>query len=329
MKNRRSGQTPVRLTVHMEGKGVQQHRIALQDLILFGHQLQTALGRIGTVLSGGASLKRGRKPAEIAEACSLDLVSMTGGSVALAFEPRRQSPEQLEFFPDAGNLGERALESLVGGLAYLGSGAPETELPSGYDRGVLLAVREGGKILDHGISAIRFDLRARSQRLSASYTPELQERVVRTIRGPVAAQRTVEGRLLMGDFRESDLRCRVHPPAGAPIACTFDETQRESVLAALTRYVRIVGESKEESGRIVSLKIADIEIVDRRGEAEEERPLFDEKSDLDRLAAEQDVTAVADFDSLLGDFWPEDESADDFIAQVRSWRREDALKREL
>jgi hypothetical protein len=40
------------------------------------------------------------------------------------------------------------------------------------------------------------------------------------------AQRTIEGRLLMGDFREPDFRCRIHPQVGAPITCTFDETQR-------------------------------------------------------------------------------------------------------
>jgi hypothetical protein len=142
-----------------------------------------------------------------------------------------------------------------------------------------------------------------------------------------AAQRTIEGRLLMGDFREPHFRCRIHPPVGAPITCTFDEAQRESVLAALTRYVRIVGESKEEGGQRVSLKIADIELLDRSGETPEERPLFEKKSDLEQLAAEQGVTAIADFDSLLGDFWPEDESADDFIAQMRSWRREDSRKR--
>jgi hypothetical protein len=131
----------------------------------------------------------------------------------------------------------------------------------------------------------------------------------------------------MGDFREPDFRCRVYPPVGAPVTCTFDEAQRESVLAALTRNVRIIGESKEEGGHRLSLKIADIELLDRSGEAQEERPLFEKKSDLEQLAAEQGVTAIADFDSLLGDFWPEDESADDFIAQVRSWRKEDLLKR--
>jgi hypothetical protein len=68
-------------------------------------------------------------------------------------------------------------------------------------------------------------------------------------------------------------------------------------------------------------------LLDRSGETPEERPLFEEKSVLEQLAAEQGVTAVADFDSLLGDFWSEDESADDFIAQVRSWRRKDSRKR--
>jgi len=28
-------------------------------------------------------------------------------------------------------------------------------------------------------------------------------------------------------------------------------------------------------------------------------------------------------DELIGDFWPEEESVDDFLAAVESWRRED------
>ncbi len=38
---------------------------------------------------------------------------------------------------------------------------------------------------------------------------------------------------------------------------------------------------------------------------------------------QQGASPVTDFDSLLGDFWPEDESADDFIATVRRWRHEE------
>ncbi len=43
---------------------------------------------------------------------------------------------------------------------------------------------------------------------------------------------------------------------------------------------------------------------------------------IEDLAMEQGVRPATDFESLLGDFWPEDESADDFISAVRLWRRE-------
>lgn len=54
-------------------------------------------------------------------------------------------------------------------------------------------------------------------------------------------------------------------------------------------------------------------------------PLFKEKSEIEQLAAEQGVSVVTDFNALLGNFWPEDESADDFITQVRAWRLEDKM----
>ena len=43
---------------------------------------------------------------------------------------------------------------------------------------------------------------------------------------------------------------------------------------------------------------------------------------LEKLAAEQGVQAVSDFDSLRADFWPEDESIDDFVRTVRERRRD-------
>lgn len=46
--------------------------------------------------------------------------------------------------------------------------------------------------------------------------------------------------------------------------------------------------------------------------------------DLGALAANQRAPRAVHFEDLLGDFWPEDESADEFIATLRSWRREDS-----
>lgn len=49
---------------------------------------------------------------------------------------------------------------------------------------------------------------------------------------------------------------------------------------------------------------------------------FDSRTDLDALAAAQGVSAAPPFENLLGDFWPEDETADDFIASTHRWRHE-------
>jgi hypothetical protein len=48
-----------------------------------------------------------------------------------------------------------------------------------------------------------------------------------------------------------------------------------------------------------------------------------EVPDLDALAEAQGVAPIGDIDELVADFWPEDESIDDFIAAVRRWRDEE------
>lgn len=47
-----------------------------------------------------------------------------------------------------------------------------------------------------------------------------------------------------------------------------------------------------------------------------------EARSIEDLAAEQGVQAATDFEALLGDFWPDDESVDEFISAVRLWRTE-------
>ena len=41
---------------------------------------------------------------------------------------------------------------------------------------------------------------------------------------------------------------------------------------------------------------------------------------IDELAAEQGVVFPRDPRDLLGDFWPEEESIDDFLSAMREWR---------
>lgn len=50
----------------------------------------------------------------------------------------------------------------------------------------------------------------------------------------------------------------------------------------------------------------------------------DAKTDLDSLLRAQDVKPITNVGDLVADFWPEDESADDFVAALRQWRRGDS-----
>ena len=43
---------------------------------------------------------------------------------------------------------------------------------------------------------------------------------------------------------------------------------------------------------------------------------------LEKLAIEQGVQPITEFDSLRADFWPEEESVDDFVRTVRERRRD-------
>lgn len=308
------------LTIHLEGPAVRHNRMALQDFVLFVRQLQAGVDRVARVLLGQrVSVQPGRKPSEIKSACSLDIIEIRGGSLIITCDLPIEAQGKL--FDD---LGEEALTSFVQGIEAVGR--KEHLLPQGYDKGVLLSLREGGKLFDHGVEKITFDLRTRRGNWAPTYTPEVHAHVISLIQEPVENRRQIEGRLLMGDFKEAGLRCRIHPPAGRAIQCTFDEAQKESVLTALTRYVRLVGEATEVEGAIQTLKIGDIEILDQEDEAETigERgeAFFFAETDLELLAARQGVTAITDFDELLGDFWPEEENLDQFLATVREWRDE-------
>ena len=50
------------------------------------------------------------------------------------------------------------------------------------------------------------------------------------------------------------------------------------------------------------------------------------RKELERLAAEQDVKPISNLDMLRADFWPKDESVDDFVRSVRERRRASEIR---
>jgi len=143
--------------------------------------------------------------------------------------------------------------------------------------------------------------------------------------------RTIQGRLVMVDVGRPRYKCRIQTSPNSSITCTFDETQREAVLEALTHYVCATGYITEHQGQRETLSLREIEILDQPDDQSSQSPIprsfFAPTPTIEQLAAEQGVKPVQRFEDLLGDFWPEDQSVDDSLALVRG-KRDDADRSE-
>jgi hypothetical protein len=325
-------QKPLReipLRVRLKGPGVPEGRILLSDLVRFGRQLQTAVDRVALVLSGHAvSARRGRRPDHVRTACALEVVALEAGSFELALDFRRDQP----MFPGMDG-GEDVLEKLISGIELVVT--DRDELPVGYDSGVLNAWRDVGVVFGHGVEAIDFRLRTSRASLETTYGPDHHRRVVARIHGPLLNRRSVEGRLLMADFKETRFKCRVHPSVGVPVECVFDESMEELVYENLRSFVRVTGEGEvdPETQGLRRLKIADIEpleVESKAGSFSAEE--FWREPTVEEVAAEQGVTIPQDLELGLGeaaDLWEDDADFEAFVAGIYQRRegRDDEERR--
>lgn len=345
----RQGEEPATLVVRFQGEAVQNHRLPLSDLVDFGRQLETAVHRVALVLLGNSnSVHPGRRHADIERAVALEVVAMVPGSFELHLEQAPQASNTLF------NLGAEALSALVAGFPEVQSqGAP---LPRGYDRGVLLAVKAAGRRLGQGIDAIEIGYRAEETSFEASYSLLTQQIITHRLKQKTIELRTIDGQLLMGDFQPTSLRCRIHPPLVRPIVGTFTRELQPRVLDALTRYVRVTGETLESEGVITSMHIHDVRVLgsaepylpaikageqlsagweDVVGVAEHQPAIprlqgafprlqtgIDERTDIYRLIEMQGIGPVQSAHALRGGYWPDEDEAENFDETVRGWRHE-------
>ena len=301
------------LIVRAKGPATKDGRIALQDLLQLGKHIQSAVERVARVLVGQAdSRKPGRKPREIEASCPLEVVALNRGSFEIAFDLPREKFENMD-------LGVDALEKLLEGIKAIG--IDSEALPIGYDTGVLHSLKDLGRILGRGIDEIEVESRTQRLRQRFSYDRRIHSKIANRIRGPVTTLRTLEGRLLMADFRHDGERCRIHPPAGDPVMCQFDESMEETVYEYLRRFVRVTGETQEDpsTGRIASVMIKDIEPIAMEARDFEmiSAEVFWQEKSLEQLAAEQNVSPAERFEDLWGkgsDLWTDEDDFEAFLA---------------
>ncbi len=309
----------------LEGPGVKPGRVRLEDFLRLGQEMLRAVERVALVLQGSAESQRaGRRPQDIRAAVSLDVVGVTHGSPSAVIHFER-SDTQLSI-PDF-DLGLQSFEKFVEGLGAVTSGGEV--YPPGYDAGVLLAIRDAGRLFDRGIDCIEFTLNHRAQPLRVLYNRDGYARVQQRIVGPQLNKRTIEGRLLMADFKERGSRLRVHPSSGDPVICLFDESLRDDVYRSILHFVRVTGEAKEDPvlNKIVSITISDIERVEAKEDQAIEilpsgAPLlgdFWQAMSFDELAAAQGVRPLTHIDALVGS-WP-GEVNDGFEESVHNLRQ--------
>ncbi len=87
-------------------------------------------------------------------------------------------------------------------------------------------------------------------------------------------------------------------------------------------------ETAKETGADVSSETVHMGLYGASASPESERRRittsmdFYSLPDVEALARKQGVPSNTKFEDLLGDFWPEDQSVEDFLEARRRWRRE-------
>ncbi len=260
----------------------------------------------------------GESLTKILQECGLEVVALNRGSFEIALDLPRAKFETMD-------LGVTSVEHLLEGIEGIRLDAKA--LPPGYDAGVLHSLRDIGEMLGDGIDEIEAESRTQRLRRAFSFNPDVHQRVLDLLRSPISNQRTVEGRLLMADFRHDGERCRLHPAIGEPVTCRFDESLAESVYEHLRRYVRVTGEAQEDplTGKMLNLTIRDIEFVQMEDEAFEtiDAEVFWRDKALEQLASEQSVRPIQRLEDVLGkgaDLWASDAEFGAFLAVTESSR---------
>lgn len=272
-------------------------------LVDVARAVQAAVTRLAYGLRGEETLARVGTARDIGELTRLEVAGLRAGSTLLEFQLAAQSRP----FEDL-DVGREALDAFEAGLISLAAGdAP----PRPWDERVVQALAPFTRVLRRGIDEIDVGRPGTARERRAVFTRE----TVLERRPPVEEVREhveVEGRLLMADFAASREEARIHRPLDPPIRCTFSPDLERTVARLLRRYVRARGRAAfDDQGRIRVLELESLEDA-------EPGHSFWELATLEELAEEQGVEPVERLEDLAADFWPKDESVDEFLAAIES-----------
>ena len=303
------------LKVKIEGPGVHRKSISIPDLVKICSGIQSAVHRQAEAMERptAQTLRRGPITASVQKECTLELVGIVGGSTGLLF--RYSKPQEHLPIPDAENFGVDVLSKVAQTVRSLGA---KKQSLTDVDPGVLNSLSELGEVFEkRAITRISLNVQrhdGKHKLVKAVFNNTVIERIAERVKSPTHTRMTIEGRLEMADFKELGKLCRVHPPIGQSLLCSFEPEYEERIYAALRRPVKLTGIAKlnPNTGRPEELKIEEIEILDELLLGAKD---FFKPRSLQQLADAQGVRPVSNPRELVGG-WPPDENIDEFVAST-------------
>lgn len=312
MPNKRRKATPL-LRLRLRGPGVHRGRISIPDLVKICEEAQNTVNKQAEALAGRKTIHPGPTSAMIQQECTLELIGIKPNCTTLEFElakPQITLPQ----VPDFGSV---VVGEVAQTIKTLRSGAK-----GNIDSGVLLSLYKlSGLVAPKKISSIEW-VTGRTNghpKTSAPITQRVREHAAKRLSQPQNVIAQVDGVLDMADFKPHERKCRIDPPVGASIMCTFDQKLENEVYRLLRKPVRIKGEGiiQPYTDRIDSVHMDEISELPSLALGEGN---FAANRTIAELAQIQKVMPLRDPSMLKGGI-PDDEDVDEFLDEIYRARK--------
>ena len=308
----KTGRPQVLLKLRIDGPGIRSGGITVPDLVAICDQAQSAVNRQAEAMEGRQALRPGPKTAKVRQECTLELVGLGKGSTTLHFALAK--PQQPLPIPHMTTFGAEVVARVASTVKSLTS---RKKASDGFDPGVMDSLKTMGDVFEkRSITRIewvvpRADGRAQ---IRAIYTKTGRARVAEWFKAPSHRVVTVEGTLEMADFKQTDQKCRIHPPLGSAVICTFEKDKADEIYSLLRKSVRLSGEAtvNPHTARIESVQVRNLTLLEPLSLGA--RDFFSGKT-IQELAAIQGVRPLEDV-SLLAGGWPDEENVDEVLEEI-------------
>lgn len=235
-KKQKSDQKPI-LRLKIDGPGMRKGRVPIPELILVCKEAQNAINKQAEVLRNRKTIHPGPTAQNIQDECTLELIGIHGNSPTTLDFDLRKPQRSLDFSEELGATAIREVATTISGL--------RKKNVDGFDPGVLLRLYSltaaiSPKLIKR-IDWITPSHNGHRPKISATITKTVRENVAKRLSSPRKAPVEVDGVLEMADFKKEEFKCRIDPPIGTPVLCTFDPQRADEIYDLLRKYVRAKG----------------------------------------------------------------------------------------